>query len=61
MIKKLEIEISFKEKFGTVRPGEESVRCDLYALFKYGINFFHTRKSNHLFSNHIIERIIGRA
>lgn len=43
----------------TILSGEEEkVRCDLLTLFKYGINF--SEKKYHLFSNHIIERIIGR-
>lgn len=42
-----------------IQSGEENVRCDLLALFKYGINFFHPKESNGLFFNHTIERNIG--
>lgn len=41
-----------------IQSGEETVKCDLLTLLKYGINI--SEKKLRLFSNHIIESTIGR-
>lgn len=59
MIKQLEIEIFLKESLRLSSPEKKNLSCDLLDLLKYEINFFHTRESDHLFSNHIIELLEG--